>query len=114
MTTRQTQVTVIDGQKYYPLENPDQLPQRFGDAEHFIRAGVRTRFVRVADNTWVVHRDDRPGSTGVLVRTEVGFVYSASARTDTGLPGWRILPQSLAWRDFLRFYEPEGDTAPRG
>ncbi len=113
MTTRQTQVTVIDGHKYYPLEDPDQLPTRFGDVEHFIRAGVQTRFVRVADNTWVVHREDRPGSTGILVRTEVGFIYSASASTTAGLPDWRIAPQSLAWRDFLRFYEPGGDTRPR-
>lgn len=113
MTTTRVHPVRIDGILYYPLESASQLPRAFGDAEHFLRDEVQTRFTRVADETWVVHRADRPGSTGVLVRNSPeSFIYSAAASAESGFPGWRIEPQQVTWSQFLNFYRPGGDGWP--
>lgn len=129
MITKRVSPVVIDGQRYFPLERLEQLPREFGSIELFIRNKVPVRFTRVADNTWVVHRTDRPGSTGVLVDDPEGdaeaksgvtvkapeaheanrprprFIYSAAAATNVGLPDWRIPLQRVSWDDFLKFFE---------
>ncbi|MCD7102029.1 hypothetical protein [Pseudoclavibacter sp. 13-3] len=124
MFTKRVSPVVIDGQRYFPLEKPEQLPREFGSVELFVRNEVPVRFTRVADNTWVVHRADRPGSTGVLVddpagdaesetgvgvegrtdRLHLRFIYSAAAAAEVGLPDWRIPLQRVSWDDFLKFF----------
>ncbi|GAA3936921.1 hypothetical protein [Pseudoclavibacter caeni] len=108
---------VRDGRTYYPLERADQLPEAVGDDQHFTRAGVPVRFTRVSGRTWVVHREDRPGSTGVLVLQDDGrYLYSASAAADSGFPGWRIPVQRLTWESFLDLFTDTGEqtAASRG